>query len=84
MLDTLYPLNMTPLPGYWDADRDRPRTRHTRPSNSQYTTILVVIRPLHPANFHLATRACHIGSKPEVYNASLWPYNASGAAMRID
>ena len=25
---TLYRLKMTPLPGYWDADHDRPRARN--------------------------------------------------------
>ena len=34
-------VNMTPLPGYWDADRDRPRTRNTRPSNAQRTDIFI-------------------------------------------
>ena len=28
VLDTLYPLKMTPLPGYWDGDHDRPRLRN--------------------------------------------------------
>ena len=30
-VDMLYPLKITPLPGYWDAAHDRPRTRNTRP-----------------------------------------------------
>ena len=41
MLDTLYPLKMTSLPGYWDSDRDRPRTRNTRSSNAQCTNIFI-------------------------------------------
>ena len=28
-----------------------------------------------PTNIYLATRACRIGSKPVVYNATLWPEN---------
>ena len=35
MLDTLYRLKMTALPGYWDADHDRPRRMNIRPSNAQ-------------------------------------------------
>ena len=45
MLDTLYPLKMTPLPGYWDADHDRPRTRNTRHSNSQCTNAFISKSP---------------------------------------
>ena len=41
VLDILYPLKMTLLPGYWDADHDRPRTRNTRPSNTQCTDIFI-------------------------------------------
>ena len=39
VFDALYPLKMKPLPGYWDADHDRPRTRNTRPSNVHCTHI---------------------------------------------
>ena len=39
VLDTLYCLEMTPLSDYRDADRRRPRTRNTRPSNAQCTNI---------------------------------------------
>ena len=41
VLDTLYPLKMTPLPGYWDADHDRPRTRNARHSNAQCNNIFI-------------------------------------------
>ena len=44
-LDTLYLIKMTPLPGYWDADHDRPRTRNTRPSNAQCTNICISKSP---------------------------------------
>ena len=40
-LDTLYHVKMKQLPGYWDADHDRPRTRNTRPSKSQCTNICI-------------------------------------------
>ena len=44
MFDTLHPLKMTmtPLPSYWVADHDRPRTRNTRPSNAQCTNIFSI------------------------------------------
>ena len=45
MLDTYYPFKMTPLPGYWDADHDRPRTRNTRHSNAQCTNICISKSP---------------------------------------
>ena len=42
MLDTLYPLKMTPLLGYWD---DRPRTRNARHSNAQCNNIFISKSP---------------------------------------
>ena len=86
MLDTLYPLKMTPLPGYSDADHNRPRPRNTRPSNAQYRLLIfLLVNPrFRLANLDLATRVCHLGFKPEVCRATVWPENASGAAMRMD
>ena len=43
VLDTLYPLKMTPLPGYWDADHNRPR--NTKHSNAQCTNIFISKSP---------------------------------------
>ena len=34
-----YPLKMTPLPGDWGGDHDRPRTSNTIPSTAQCTTL---------------------------------------------
>ena len=45
VLDTLHPLKMTLLPGYWGANHDRPRTRNARPSNAQSTNIFVSKSP---------------------------------------
>ena len=43
--NTLHPLKKMPLPGYWDADHDRPRTRNTRHSNAQCTNICISKSP---------------------------------------
>ena len=42
MLTTLYPLKMTPLLGYWDADHDRLRTRYNRNNNAQCTNYICI------------------------------------------
>ena len=59
VLDTLYPLKMTPLPGYCDADHDRPRTRNTRPA------LIFVLKNLPLSACEHQSRVCHLGCKPE-------------------
>ena len=44
------------------SDHDRPRTRHSRSSSAQCTTICLVVNPPLPAaNVDLATRVCQLG-----------------------
>ena len=43
----------------------------TRSSNAECTNICISILHFQSANVDLATRACHFGSKPEVYKATL-------------
>ena len=64
---TLYRLKMTPLPGYWDADHDRPRTRNTRPSSAHCTNIFIKNPPL-PA---CERRSCYSRLSPWLQTRSI-------------
>ena len=82
--DTLYPLKTVPLPGYWDTDHDRPRTRNTRHSNAQCIHICISKFPtfslrtsiLIPASVslapHLTYTTPHIGKKTPVAPLCEW------------
>ena len=84
-LDTLYPLNMMPLPGYWNADRDRTRTMNTRHTNSQCSNFLLVNLPLLVCERRCCYSRLHFGFKPEIpYATLLLSDNPSGAAVRMN
>ena len=86
VLDTLYNINMTPLPGYWDTDHDR-CTDHNRQRTmtyykAQYTNII----SKHPTcSLHtsivLIASIILTASRKYVHIATIWPENANVAAM---
>ena len=74
VLDTLC-LKMTPLPGYSDADHDRPRTRNSRPSIAQCTNIFSSKSP----TLSLRTSALLLAS---VILAPSWKYRRRNLSQK--
>ena len=66
-VNTLYLFTMTPLPGYWDADRDQPRTRYARDSNAQCIDIFINTSPIDKMGFTCAAAGCTSNSRKPLH-----------------